>query len=284
MWVSKRNAECRRELRPLEARILGHSESSLLFSGTDISMKMSDSTGRAIYGKACVNCSKAKCKCVLRGEGPCERWGLPCMWNISATDHLARCQRLNKPCHAASSRRARTRRGADSNRRLEEKLDDLVALLRRPAPSSGFSERPESSTDGQSKVFETPEETGTSTTSPDHHAGCLGTSGLPACNVAVDSAPGNAHSAGEADLVLKVFLDRHLKHLPIIHIPLNAKADDLRRKRPFFWQNVEFVTETSFERQQIIGRRIRATLAQKLIVEHDRSVDLLMGLMTYLTW
>jgi len=30
----------------------------------------------APYGRACTNCSKAKCKCIVRGDSGCERWVL----------------------------------------------------------------------------------------------------------------------------------------------------------------------------------------------------------------
>lgn len=75
------------------------------------------------YGQACTNCSKAKCKCISRG-GPstmCER-----------------CQRLGKECIPSVSVRKRAARRPASERtaHLEEKLDDLVSILRAQAASN----------------------------------------------------------------------------------------------------------------------------------------------------
>ncbi|XDG02578.1 hypothetical protein ABKA04_002193 [Annulohypoxylon sp. FPYF3050] len=72
------------------------------------------------YGQACTNCSKAKCKCISRG-GPgsiCER-----------------CQRLGKQCVPSVSvrKRAVRRPAAERTAHLEEKLDDLVSILRAQA-------------------------------------------------------------------------------------------------------------------------------------------------------
>lgn len=72
------------------------------------------------YGQACTNCSKAKCKCISRG-------GLGAM--------CERCQRLGKECIPSVSVRKRAARRPASERtaHLEEKLDDLVSILRAQA-------------------------------------------------------------------------------------------------------------------------------------------------------
>src|SRR5687768_4134419 len=68
------------------------------------------------YGRSCTNCSRAKCKCILRPDGQiCER-----------------CHRLRKDCQPMVSSRKRTVKKSSSSRtaQLEEKLDDLVSILR----------------------------------------------------------------------------------------------------------------------------------------------------------
>lgn len=69
----------------------------------------------APYGKACVGCYKVKCRCIPRGNGEsCER-----------------CHRLGRDCQPSQVARKRaTRKPAPKTMHLEEKLDDLVSLLR----------------------------------------------------------------------------------------------------------------------------------------------------------
>ena len=75
----------------------------------------------ALYGHACAGCSKAKCRCIGRGPGiSCER-----------------CHRLSKDCQPSGVVRKRlARRPANKTARLEEKLDDLVTLLKTQATTS----------------------------------------------------------------------------------------------------------------------------------------------------
>ncbi|KAJ5724055.1 hypothetical protein N7488_002090 [Penicillium malachiteum] len=84
------------------------------------------------YGKACLNCSKSKCKCVLRPGGPCER-----------------CSRLKKQCLPGKAIRARTAEKNDTTSRLsqlEGRLDGLVSQLERsrvlPTDSNPFPPPP----------------------------------------------------------------------------------------------------------------------------------------------
>lgn len=80
---------------------------------------LANATGSpAGYGRSCTNCSKAKCKCILRigTDGTtCER-----------------CHRLGKTCQPMATARKRTGKKTTTSRtaQLEEKLDDLVSILR----------------------------------------------------------------------------------------------------------------------------------------------------------
>lgn len=73
----------------------------------------------APYGRACAGCSKAKCRCIMRGEG------LSCK----------RCHRLQRECHPSMVVRKRSaKRPAHRTAELEKKLDSLVTLLRSQPP------------------------------------------------------------------------------------------------------------------------------------------------------
>ena len=100
----------------------------------------------APYGHACTNCAKAKCKCVFSRGGP----------GPGGSSVCDRCHRLSRECvpsqtvRKRGSARARSilrgsaaalgARDGDSDvvrtAQLEEKLDDLVSLLRSQASAS----------------------------------------------------------------------------------------------------------------------------------------------------
>ncbi|KAK3361646.1 hypothetical protein B0T24DRAFT_642079 [Lasiosphaeria ovina] len=98
-------------------------------SVSDSITNSSDFTSPAPYGRACSNCSRAKCKCMRRpqGGGACER-----------------CLRLEKDCiQQPSQARVKIAKRTSSRTvaQLEEKLDDLVTLIksssRGSVPASG---------------------------------------------------------------------------------------------------------------------------------------------------
>jgi hypothetical protein len=74
------------------------------------------------YGQACVGCSKAKCRCVRRPG--------------SAGAKCDRCQRLAISCQPSMALRRRGGRPQNRTAQLEDKLDDLVTLLRSQAQHS----------------------------------------------------------------------------------------------------------------------------------------------------
>lgn len=82
----------------------------------------------AAYGRACVGCARAKCRCILRGEGlSCER-----------------CHRIRRTCEPAPvvRKRASKKSGARGAADLQEKLDDLVTLLKQTRSESGTASTP----------------------------------------------------------------------------------------------------------------------------------------------
>jgi len=110
----------------------------------------SEFSSPAPYGQACIDCSRAKCKCMRRPAGGscqrCLRRGTECRLPTSVRQ---------KGIQALGSQTA-------STARLEKKLDTLVSLLQ-PAPgaaaSSGVS-RPNDDLGIQTSFAATPSSTG----------------------------------------------------------------------------------------------------------------------------
>ncbi|KAI1842992.1 hypothetical protein JX265_001705 [Neoarthrinium moseri] len=224
----------------------------------------------APYGQACIHCVKAKCKCISRANTGCER-----------------CSRRGLECRPSDGVRKRnTRKATSANRtsQLEERLNDLVTLLRsqqsipgssvkEPVPSSQPSHYASASTWSPSRgpdAYLTPS-TAISSTS---HVDCNQSSLIYDDEL----------SPFEAEKVLQTFRNDYLKFFPFVWIKPDATAQELQRYRPFLWLNIRTVCEKSTAKMHILGDRAREIFARKVLVELERDMDTLLGLMVYLGW
>jgi hypothetical protein len=91
-------------------------------------------------------------------------------------------------------------------------------------------------------------------------------------------------SPTKAELFLERFRTLHLKFSPFFYIPPEMTALQLQTERPFLWLNIRAVCTRSAAEQSTLGVRIRETLAKQVVVESERSIDLLLGLLCYLSW
>ncbi|KAK1754221.1 hypothetical protein QBC47DRAFT_346879 [Echria macrotheca] len=280
----------------------------------------------APYGKACTNCVKAKCRCIYRVGGPdCERWAI--------TRGLL-CNRLAKQCVPSVSVRKRTGKRAHVSRaaQLEEKIEDLVTLLRnQPTPSSALPQpvppsAPDRAVSSTAAPLPNPGPTlsiapGLGTPAPSHHSSNAGDEedifvpartrcqpqkpqkvvvpgtllahvfepshpnpvsdqlsheDLPAC----EYQPG----AAEAEENLTTFRRNMLVFLPFVYIPPDMTSDKLRSAYPFLWYNIMTITCRQVDRQLLMSDAIKKFVAQKMVIENQKSMDLLWGLMAYMSW
>lgn len=184
----------------------------------------------APYGQACVSCSRAKCKCVTRGtNGSCER-----------------CHRLRRECQPSIPVRKRiVRRSAQRATKLEDKLDDLVTLLRAQA-SAGSPNAGDSHVD---KVLRTDTTAGACYAAISHVGPSQQVGETPPLTPATIPASGRVPRVGpsassssietpcsissshasptnvtipsplQAEEYLDVFRNYHLHGLPFLHIP-----------------------------------------------------------------
>ena len=91
-------------------------------------------------------------------------------------------------------------------------------------------------------------------------------------------------SPAEAEGCFLLFRDEMLPHSPILYLPPTLTAAQLREERPFLWLTIMSISLRVFPQQTTVSEEVRATLAQKLLVEHERNLDLLQGLLVYMTW
>lgn len=91
-------------------------------------------------------------------------------------------------------------------------------------------------------------------------------------------------TSNEAEICFKTFCDNHLLHFPFTQFPIGMTAQQLRRENPFFWLCMMAVTSTRVHQQLSLSQSIREIVAQKVLVEGRRTIDLLLGLLCYVGW
>jgi hypothetical protein len=194
---------------------------------------------------------------------------------------MFRCRRLDNECRPAESVRRRSRRKPVVSRtaRLEEKLDGLVSLIKAGAQSSGVVKTPHEMIVENSSPRGTYHPVAVSTPPTDGSTGSP-YSLQPYGFLDTDFEP----SPADAESYLINFQTYKSKYFPFIYILPTTRAQDLRQERPFLWLCIMTVGSKSTSQQQVLGTRIRQTVAQEMVIESEKSIDLLLGLLTFCWW
>ncbi|KAI2467660.1 hypothetical protein F4781DRAFT_302295 [Annulohypoxylon bovei var. microspora] len=253
----------------------------------------SASCSPAPYGQACAGCSRAKCKCFYRSDGSsCER-----------------CHRLGKTCEPALALRKRKAHTPPPpptqphppphNSRLEEKLDDLVTLLRsQAAEKQGQAQTPSQRLTPQSTSEGTPGGYGDSMSSM---------SAQENPDIAIDTAASvvhilrpvsppmlplpiyddiSIHNLPErvAEEQLDTFRRFFLSMFPFVHIPTTTSAAELRREKPFLWLVIMALTPKMVAQQFAIEATIWHIISRRIVAQHFIDLDLLLGVICFASW
>ncbi|KAI1734529.1 hypothetical protein F4680DRAFT_437822 [Xylaria scruposa] len=227
------------------------------------------------YGQACLQCYKAKCRCVPNSSGSdCER-----------------CHRLRKRCQPSESVRNRNARTAEeSNARitqLEDKIEALMSTMQSIINPSRHSSNVDglpgeeslttlidfqaNSTSANSSVGDQP--TPTSETAPT----------APGHVVSVPLSLSNI-SHIQAHKSLDFFRSKMLPCFPFINLAPELTAEQLQQNRPFLFQAILTVTTFSTQKRLALAEELRHLLFKSALVDAHSSIDLLLGLLTYLAW
>ncbi|XXG98263.1 hypothetical protein Hte_004586 [Hypoxylon texense] len=227
----------------------------------------------ALGGRACTNCARVKCKCIYRADGAtCER-----------------CFRLKKECTASASvgRRVVKRRGISRTARLEEKLDELVSCLK--AQRENGKKDPDGELDdaGDQGEYESEtEEPSVAALTPATATNSLGGTTLLSAAITPDSSISfpEEPSPSEAEELLKRFREEIIGFFPFVYVPPHVASQQLRELYPFLWLNIVCTALTSPRRRTALGDQARSIVIQKVAVEREKSLDLLLGLLTLVGW
>ncbi|KAL5344109.1 hypothetical protein BJX70DRAFT_352582 [Aspergillus crustosus] len=214
----------------------------------------------APYGRACVSCAQAKCKCLVTEAG----------------GSCARCRRLHRECRSASrTRKTNPSRSsaAAKTAQLEKRLDELTSLLKATGQNSSIPPGQALSDSGFS--------------SGSHVSGPQSGPQSPVVVPPVEpSIPvhGTYGTHPEDDDILESFRVNRLPTLPIIHIPPTTTAASIKAERPFLWHCLVTLACKDTPRRRALHDELKARAAQALLVDCERSLDLLLGVLVYMSW
>ncbi|KAK3935301.1 hypothetical protein QBC46DRAFT_358357 [Diplogelasinospora grovesii] len=193
--------------------------------------------------RACINCAAAKAKCVPReGAGGCER-----------------CHRSQKECVAQQKSKPQRQKRKRTATALEEKVDEIVALLAAKSTTS---------TNGNLN----PEEQSTEPAVQSRtQSGSVRSS-------AVFSELGV--SEGECDALLSIFRTRQSAYCPWVSIPSSTTASSLLSQKPLLYLAIMLAASfDDFNFQKRIARTVFTYLADQIICQGKKNLDLLQGLL-----
>lgn len=217
-----------------------------------------------------------------------------------------RCTRLDKHCQAPSSTRKRkspNKVSSTESGRLERKLDDLYSLIGTVVPSkdattdsrsapakshlqSGanigpYSRNPPELERNQTAQKVDPSHLGPQTLTPVSSDGTAPTrpqSSGPIIPLTLETAE------WEAEELLRFFRDDMLRYMPFVIIPPSKSASELRQESPFLWLCVMAITTKSSAKQTVLSRAVRSNLGELMLVDGQKSLDLLCGTIVCVAW
>ncbi|KAI1208402.1 uncharacterized protein F4807DRAFT_150841 [Annulohypoxylon truncatum] len=223
--------------------------------------------------RACANCARVKCKCIYRtDDATCER-----------------CCRLKKQCVASISVGCRTakRRQTSRTSRLEEKLDELVLRLeaQQRARSKGMInelDKPGEQDQSESNAESLPIASSTPATLTENLGGptliCRGKTLESSSSYLDEPTP------SEAEELLKRFREDTIGFFPFVYIPPHVTSQQLREAYPFLWLNIMCIAQASHKERLSLSDQARNIVVQKVVVNREKSLDLLLGLLALVGW
>ncbi|KAH7410579.1 hypothetical protein BKA64DRAFT_357833 [Cadophora sp. MPI-SDFR-AT-0126] len=259
--------------------------------------------------KACVSCARAKAKCVP---------------GKVSTASCERCSRLRRPCEPSQPRaraQPRKRKALDVDHlakqrveKLEERLDGIVTLLK--ASKDPATQTTESIPQLNLSIptlnhtlFDAPVNSSLPT-APDLYISenaenwdeRLFRGGtirqrfalIGSYNPSIDQAaktPEPKFSLIGVDLgvedpakLLDIFRDEMNPNFPFISIPESATIDTMRKDQPSLLTAVMAVTSRDSTQQLLLGKALMRQIADRMVVNGERNLDLLLAILTYAGW
>jgi len=89
----------------------------------------------------------------------------------------------------------------------------------------------------------------------------------------------------EADYLIEVFRTQIALQFPFVVIPPDISARDLCTNNPFLYRTVMVVASCKNVARQIVLRNdFTSDLCEKVLIESQKSLDILQGLLVFVAW
>jgi hypothetical protein len=222
-----------------------------------------------------------------------------------------RCLRLGRECQSPDL----TRRRRKKTNTLEAKVDGILSLLQSAneipkgdhlnnlafrTHTNSFVDndqitvpqsivKPQAVSDGKRKYVESTPQSSTPS--------LPGTSSLntltPATSESLSTASEYLRSGAysevgpsvvEAEIYLAEFRNRKLNNFAFIYLSDKATTQQLQRDRPFLFLAIMAVSSTLDSQRLGLGREIKQMLSQEVLSASEGSLDVLLGLLVFITW
>ena len=201
---------------------------------------------------------------------------------------MYRCQRLNKDCQPSPSVRKRNGRPAASKAaQLEAKLDSIVSLLRTSGGSSSLlADWEATAPKARTANSPMPCNTGTPFTYAAHAipSPMSSETSMHGPSLIIETCDALSISPEMAEKLLTQFRTQNLRFLPFAHIPPHMTSQQLRNERPFFWLCIVAVLSPDTPAREALFNKITDIIHRELLVALAPSIDILLGVMTFMSW
>lgn len=87
-----------------------------------------------------------------------------------------------------------------------------------------------------------------------------------------------------AENIISDFRKQNLKLLPFLHIASHVTSEQLRNDKPFLWLCIMAISTPGESKRNLLFTKITDLIHQEVIVGVSPSMDILLGLMTFISW
>lgn len=97
--------------------------------------------------------------------------------------------------------------------------------------------------------------------------------------------PGFRISAEEADSILDLYRSQYSPKFPFVPIAPEITASELFERRPFLFRIIiQIIAPQSAATQRDVTIWVREQIAQHVLIEQDKRLELLQGLLLFISW
>ncbi|KAK3353399.1 hypothetical protein B0T25DRAFT_209795 [Lasiosphaeria hispida] len=245
---------------------------------------MADDTAESYKerARACAYCNRSKTKCIWPGEpgfGTCER-----------------CIRLKRSCGLPEQGERRRRGPSTRVGQLEEKIDGIMSLLNasRQLQQQASPSSPTYSSPNSSRLAPIhPAHVGVADHDPQRTRLAHNSPRVPVSSLAHNTppidffeiVPGLRVSVDEADRLLELYRTDCAPKFPFVRIPRCLTAYELSERQPFLFRAViQVMAPQNALIQRDVARWIREQIAERVVVNQEKTLEILQALLIFIAW